>query len=119
MAALLNTQIDEHNSNVNNFNQELSEEAGKMETEGEYFSGGTKINIYTFENANDLRLVLMHELGHALSTEHDSQATSIMYPVLQDQNLADPMPSSEDTALADNKCRLKYFDYTTVFNNLF
>lgn len=118
MAALLNAQIDDHNSNVSDFNQQLASDKNKIVTSGEYFTNGSKIDIYTYGDEKELRLVLMHELGHALSTDHDSQATSILYPILGAQDLSDPLPSSEDINLVDSKCRLSNLNNLGLLNNL-
>lgn len=106
MASLLNTQISENNGNISEFNDQIEKDSNKIITSGEYFTDGKKINIYTYGDEKELRLVLMHELGHAMSHQHDVQATSIMYPVLQDQNMDNPLPSEEDKAMVGKICGL-------------
>lgn len=106
MAALLNSRIGENNDNIAEFNDQIEKDKNKIVTTGEYFTGGDKINIYTYGDKEELRLVLMHELGHALSFEHEDDPGSILYPVLQDQDLSNPQPSTEDLALVDKSCGL-------------
>ena len=120
MASLLNAQISENNSNINDFNTQLEQDKGKIITTGEYFADGSKINIYTFGDEQELRLVLMHELGHAMSKDHDSQPQSILYPVLEKQDLANPIPSSEDINMVSKKCNLKssYSFDIPLFDNI-
>lgn len=104
-AGLLNLQIDEHNSNLSDVKSQIDAEKNKIVTQGEY--KGNEIDIYTFGNLDELRLVLMHELGHSLSKEHASDPKSILYYILQDQDLANPLPSSEDITLVKKECRIK------------
>lgn len=102
---LINRQIDEHNSNLTNLNSEIAADQNKIITQGLYYPLENKIDIFTFGNKEELRLVLMHELGHALSLDHDLQSTSIMYPILGSQNLSDPTLSTEDLNSFNSNCR--------------
>lgn len=104
-ASVLNLQIDEHNSNLNDVKSQIDTEKNKIVTQGEY--KGNEIDIYTFGNLDELRLVFMHELGHSLSKDHASDPKSILYYLLQDQDLTNPLPSSEDIALVKKECRIK------------
>lgn len=104
-AKLLNLQVDEHNTNLSDLKTEIDQEKNQIETQGEY--KGDRIDIYTLDDIDGLRLVLMHELGHALSKDHATDPKSIMYYLLQDQDLSNPLPSSEDIALVKKECRIK------------
>jgi len=104
LADILNKQIDQHNSNLEQLNGEINSEKNKIITQGIYSPRPLEIDIYTFGNKDELRLVLMHEMGHALSLDHDSQQTSIMYPILGNQNLQNPAISSEDLAVFEARC---------------
>lgn len=104
-ASLLNLQIDEHNSNLSEVKSQIDAEKNKIVTQGEY--RGNEINIYTFGNLDELRLVLMHELGHSLTKEHASDSKSIMYYILKDQDVTNPLLSSEDITLVKDECRIK------------
>lgn len=86
-----NELIDQYNEQVEDFNYSFAH--GHEYTQGDY--GGRQINIYTFTNQEELVLVLMHELGHALSIGHVEDPSSIMYYLMQDQPYP-PQLSGED-----------------------
>lgn len=100
-----NLQVDANNANLGDLTEKIDSQKNKVETQGEY--KGDRIDVYTFGDLAELRLVLMHELGHALTTDHAQISTSIMYYLLADQNQDNPMPTDEDIALIENKCKIK------------
>lgn len=102
---MYNIQVDANNANLSDLETKIDSQKNKIETQGEY--KGDKIDIYTFGDLDELRLVLMHELGHALTTDHAEKSTSIMYYLLADQNEKDPNTTDEDIALIKNKCKIK------------
>lgn len=48
---------------------------------------GKQISVYEFSSKDDLRMTLAHEFGHALGLDHTDDPTSLMYPVIQKQNM--------------------------------
>jgi len=100
-----NLQVDANNANLGDLTEKIDSQKNKVETQGEY--KGDRIDIYTFGDRDELRLVLMHELGHALTTDHAQISTSIMYYLLADQDQTNPMPTDEDIVLVKNKCKIK------------
>ncbi len=93
---LLNSNIQTYNRDLSSLKNELKENEGKVEAQGSYKRSEKKIDIFMFGNQNELRLVLMHEFGHALGAEHTDDPASIMYRLIGKQNFDDPMPLKED-----------------------
>lgn len=76
-----NTLAAQYNDHVRAFNSTYAN--GREFTQGDYT--GNEIHIYTFADADELRLVLAHELGHALSIDHVPEADAVMYYMLGDK----------------------------------
>lgn len=79
---------------------------GTREFEKGIFSGD-QINIYQFKEKADLRLTITHELGHALDFGHVENPQSIMYYLIGEQDLDNPVMTEEDTAEVSRICRLE------------
>ena len=77
---------------------------GRIFDQGEY--DGKGINIYQFDNEDDLRLVIAHEFGHALTIDHVEDKYSIMYPIIGKQDAENPIPSQEDITALQERCNL-------------
>lgn len=105
LAQSLNQQVDLYNSSVSEFNQEVETSNSKIITQGEYSSAGPTIDIYTFGDKEELRLVLMHELGHALGIDHVAGEKSIMYYFLGAQDLKNPLLQIPDLTAYAEHCR--------------
>lgn len=104
MAASLNINVDIHNQRFG--------EAREFD-QGDYSNG--RINIYEFENISDLRLVLAHELGHALGIGHVENPKSIMYYLMDKQDLSNPILSKEDIAAFNQICKASVFEVMRNF----
>lgn len=76
-----NSLITTYNSGVNAFNKTYGEP--KEFTQGDY--SNSTIKIYTFKDREELKLVLVHELGHALSLNHVEGKESVMYYLIGKQ----------------------------------
>jgi hypothetical protein len=78
-----NSVVQTYNSDVAWYNALFS---GEREfTQGDY--EGDRINIYQFRDGTELREVLAHELGHALSLEHVEDEHGIMYYLMEGPGL--------------------------------
>lgn len=73
--------VARYNNNVNSYNERFSE-AGAF-TQGEF--SGDRINVYKFNDTNELRKVLVHEFGHALGIQHVEGPASMMYYLMEEQ----------------------------------
>jgi len=77
--------------------------AGGSTTEnavGTYDPNDHSITVYSYSDSQDLRLILMHELGHALGCGHTNTPDSIMYPEFTTAvSAANPVPTAQDLEL--------------------
>lgn len=96
--------VKKHNRKVETYREKFGEK--RKFNAGDY--KGSRINIYQFNTAADLRLKLAHELGHALGIGHikgDSEA--IMYAYMDEQNLDSLHLTEEDKKSLKRKCKLE------------
>ncbi|MFH2063280.1 MAG: matrixin family metalloprotease [bacterium] len=70
-------RVSSFNTGVSRFNEAFAVDESNDE-QGVYGSG--TINVYQFDDREDLVMLLTHELGHALGLGHDDDPQSVMYP---------------------------------------
>ena len=105
LAQKLNIEVDVHN--------QVFGEAREFD-QGEYING--KINIYQFDAISDLRLVIAHELGHALGLDHVENPKSIMYYLMEKQNLNNIALTQEDKKAFRQRCEFHVPKLRELFN---
>jgi ElaB/YqjD/DUF883 family membrane-anchored ribosome-binding protein len=94
-----NSIITTYNKGVNTYNEAFGEP--REFTQGDY--SNKTIKIYTFEDKDELTLVLVHELGHALSLNHVEGAESVMYYLIGGQPVGATL-SANDLAEFNRVC---------------
>lgn len=92
-----NTLISAYNQGVGVYNKTFGEP--HEFTQGDY--SNSTIKIYTFEDREELKLVLVHELGHALSLNHVEDEKSAMYYLIGKQ--PSPVVLSKEDLLEFNR----------------
>lgn len=108
LATEVNSLVSKYNYLVKEANStidKLNETADQEFEQGEYISLGTreKINIYEFYTKTELTRILVHELGHALGAEHNSNPQSILYYLNKGTGLT---LTKEDIAAIKEVCRI-------------
>jgi predicted nucleic acid-binding Zn-ribbon protein len=93
--------VAEYNTNVSTYKNKYG---GEREFEKGLYDG-KEINLYQFKQLTDLRMTIIHELGHALGIGHLNNPESIMYYLLSDQNMENPILSPEDLAALKAVCK--------------
>ncbi len=104
-----NSLAKKENQMVANYNSTVATYKSQYGDMQEFEKGvfdGKEINVYQFKAASDLRLTLIHELGHYLGLPHVENSKSIMYYLIGDQDINTPTLTAEDTAALKNICKL-------------
>lgn len=102
-AKKLNLQTNSYNNQVVNLNQTIqtfNADLAKKPEEGLYIAGEDRIEIYFNTNQSELEHTIAHEMGHALTLDHNDNPNSIMYPY----TTVKLKPSSEDIAGLNTIC---------------
>jgi len=95
---------------VRSYNDSVETYQSKYGQTNEFNKGiydGQKIDIFQFREFSDLRLTLVHEMGHALGISHLENSKSIMYYLMGEQNMNNLVLSEEDLSAAKNVCKVK------------
>ncbi|MBI2053760.1 MAG: matrixin family metalloprotease [Candidatus Staskawiczbacteria bacterium] len=84
---VLNKLIATLNLNADKYNT-VASSTGKEFDQGKYIRdrNGTAINIFQFNDSNQLIRIFVHELGHALGLEHIDNQKAIMYYLNEGMN---------------------------------
>jgi chromosome segregation ATPase len=100
----LNSLADQVNEIVYRYNERFGEE--RTFHQGFYVNDNTqrKINIFQFNTLEKLRLVLAHEVGHALALRHVNNPQSVMYYKMEWQNTKTLQLTSQDIKAIRERC---------------
>ena len=95
LADTINELADKHNSLLRRANDEAdsfnrSAPSSLQFEEGRYIKQGSeeRIDIFQFDGETALRIILAHELGHALGIRHNANPSSIMSPLIHADRFA-------------------------------
>jgi hypothetical protein len=102
LADLVNELAKKLNVDVDNYNGKFGE--ARQFDQGTYT--GDAINVYQFNEESDLKLVLAHELGHALHLEHVDDPEAIMYYLMDKQDVNNIQLTATDLAAIKNQCHI-------------
>jgi predicted Zn-dependent protease len=110
LAGKTNKLVTQEKKVISEYNASISTYKEKYGDAQEFEKGvyqGTQINIYQFKELADLRMTLVHELGHALGVGHVENPKSIMYYLMGDQDMQNPTFSEEDMAALKAVCKFQ------------
>jgi len=105
----INNLTDQANRLAEQYNEAADTFESRFGTTSE-FSQATyendKITVYQFEQADDLRLALAHEFGHALGITHVNDPQAIMHRLMDQQPLDNLQLAPADRQALKETCRL-------------
>lgn len=101
----LNKLADQLNLNVGKYN-DIGDQTGEQFEAGVYdkTATSTSINVFEFNDRQELVRLLAHELGHALGLDHTSSSEDIMYYLNESKNST---ATAADLAALRARCEKK------------
>lgn len=82
----LNQKVEAKNRLVDEYNRQFTGVRKFTQGAYEWTNDSRTINIYHFLDMDELRLVIAHEMGHALGIGHVSNPESVMHELMDSQN---------------------------------
>lgn len=106
MISDLNRRINQKNELVDEYNRTFTGERKFTQGAYEWNQMGKSIQVFQFSSLEELKLVLAHEVGHALGLEHVENPSSVMYYLMGNQKMNGLALTDEDVAALRSVCGL-------------
>lgn len=100
----LNQKVEAKNRLVDEYNRQFPGVRKFTQGAYEWTNNSRTINIFHFLDKNELRLVIAHEMGHALGMGHVSNPESVMHELMENQNRRELELTGEDIQALQNVC---------------
>lgn len=96
MISDLNRRIEDKNELVDEYNRTFTGERKFTQGAYEWNQNGKSIQVFQFSSLDELKLVLAHEVGHALGLPHVENPASVMYYLMGNQKVNGLALTGED-----------------------
>lgn len=100
----LNQKVEAKNRLVDEYNRQFTGVRKFTQGAYEWTNDSRTINIYHFLDLDELRLVIAHEMGHALGIGHVSNPESVMHELMDSQNRRQLELTEEDIQALQSVC---------------
>ncbi len=103
----INQLAQRSNTIAENYNQTAETFEDRFDSSREFSQAtydGDTITVYQFNQADDLRLALTHEFGHALGIKHVSDPEAVMHRLMREQTLDNISLTAADQRALHNVC---------------
>lgn len=101
----LNQKVEAKNLLVDEYNRQFPGVRKFTQGAYEWTNDSRTINIFHFLDKNELRLVIAHEMGHALGMGHVSNPESVMHELMESQNRRELALTDEDIQALKSVCQ--------------
>lgn len=100
----LNQKVEAKNRLVDEYNREFTGVRKFTQGAYEWTNNSRTINIFHFLDKDELRLVIAHEMGHALGIGHVQNPESVMHELMENQDQKKLELTDEDIQALQNVC---------------